>query len=499
MDGTVTSAPLGSVTGQGTDVSWEPPSPGAFTRALRFGEWISEPVTPLFETWLLTAMEARMHAVLDGWTGQRAPRPFHVVVNGWYFYSINFLSGGAMARSLPTMLAQILREPRRVAGVIPPTVRHSFPLFEREWRDDLLPRYRAAVARADDRVERVPVSELPTLIDELADLAGEYFASVAALAGVAYKLEMNLARAYRRHIARSLGDSHLPLLAGFVAPVAPPSHAVASLDWSAASVPLADAAPSSLDHDRLVTRRETAERDAFRVLASSPRRLRAFQRILADAQHLVPLREAQVSEFTIAWPAMRRAVLRIGEALAQRGVIPESDGVFFLTRDEVLAAVANDDAIAKVDVAARRAERDRSTGLRAPMMVGRLNPVLRRLFDTYPRMVGAVRSDRSLVSGTPTSPGRATGSVRVVRGPQDFDALRPGEILVAPLTAPAWTPLFTRASAVVTDIGSAASHASIIAREYGIPGIVGCGDATTRLRTGMWVTVDGATGNVEPG
>jgi pyruvate,water dikinase len=113
-------------------------------------------------------------------------------------------------------------------------------------------------------------------------------------------------------------------------------------------------------------------------------------------------------------------------------------------------------------------------------------------------MVGAARSERALVSGSPASAGRATGAVRVIRGPHEFDDLQPGEILVAPLTAPAWTPLFTRAAAVVTDVGSAASHASIIAREYGIPAVVGCGDATARLRTGMRVTVDGSTGNVEP-
>jgi phosphoenolpyruvate synthase/pyruvate phosphate dikinase len=120
------------------------------------------------------------------------------------------------------------------------------------------------------------------------------------------------------------------------------------------------------------------------------------------------------------------------------------------------------------------------------------------LWEKMPRLVGAVRSDTALVSGTPASPGRATGLVRVVRGAQDFDQLQLGEILVAPLTAPAWTPLFTRAAGVVTDVGSLASHASIIAREYGIPAVVGCGDATARLRTGMRVTVDGSTGNVEP-
>jgi pyruvate,water dikinase len=114
-------------------------------------------------------------------------------------------------------------------------------------------------------------------------------------------------------------------------------------------------------------------------------------------------------------------------------------------------------------------------------------------------MLGAAPSEHALVSGVPTSPGRAIGLVRVIHGLQQFGELQPGEILVAPLTAPAWTPLFDLAAAVVTDVGSAASHASVIAREYGIPAVVGCGDATVRLRTGMCVTVDGNTGNVEPG
>ncbi len=197
------------------DVSWIAPAPGAYTRMLRFGEWIAEPVTPLFESWLLSAMEERMHAWFREQIGQIAPRPYHVVVNGWYFYSINFISGGALLRSLPGMLATLVRTPRHLAGVIPPTVRHSVPITERMWRDDMQPRYRAAVADAERRVEGLAVADLPVLIDELAALAGEYFGSIAALSGAAYKLEMNLAQFYRRHLAGTLGGSHLPLLAGF--------------------------------------------------------------------------------------------------------------------------------------------------------------------------------------------------------------------------------------------------------------------------------------------
>jgi len=195
---------------------------------------------------------------------------------------------------------------------------------------------------------------------------------------------------------------------------------------------------------------------------------------------------------------MRRAVLRIGDALAERGMIAEPDDVFFLTRAEALAALDGAPLSPTVDVAGRRSLRTEQARLVPPPLVGRVNPMIQRVWGSFPGLIGARPSDQALVSGVPASPGRATGLVRVIRGPDEFDQLQAGEILVAPLTAPAWTPLFTRAAAVVTDVGSAAAHASIIAREYGIPAVVGCGDATARLQTGMRVTVDGSTGNVEP-
>ena len=74
------------------EVSWESPARGAYTRQLRFGEWIGEPVTPLFESWLLPRLEEGLHAKLQAEIGQRAPLPHHVIVNGWYFYSLNWFS-----------------------------------------------------------------------------------------------------------------------------------------------------------------------------------------------------------------------------------------------------------------------------------------------------------------------------------------------------------------------------------------------------------------------
>ncbi|HJT64130.1 MAG TPA: PEP/pyruvate-binding domain-containing protein, partial [Candidatus Limnocylindria bacterium] len=465
-------------------VSWASPAAGGYSRSFRFGEWIGAPVTPLFESWLLSTLEVRLHAQLREWIGQRAPLPHHVTVNGWYFYSLNWIAPRNMLRSLPSILAHAIREPRMIAGIIPPLVHHAYPVMERAWRTDLQPRYRAAVAAADARIDTARVADLPVLIDELADRAGEYFASLVALAGAAYKAESNLARFYRAHLVEAVGPSHLPLVAGLVEPTGPAAHAVTSLDWVEA--PTASPAPAT-DHDRQVAARRQAESAAREALDGNPRRLARFEQLLYHGQHLVPIREEQVAEWTLPWPIMRRAVVRIGQALAERGAIGQTGDVFFLTRDEALAALAGRTLDPSADPAARRATRERQSRLAAPLRIGRMHPALERFFERAPKGFGATRSDRAIVAGVPASTGRVTGSVRVIRGPDDFDTLLEGEILVAPVTAPAWTPLFTRAAAVVTDVGSPAAHASIIAREYGIPAVVGCGDATARLRTGMVV------------
>ncbi|MGZ4172501.1 MAG: PEP/pyruvate-binding domain-containing protein [Solirubrobacteraceae bacterium] len=200
-DGTLWILQARPMTALPREVSWDPPAAGAFTRTFRFGEWISEPVTPLFESWLLTAMEDRLHVLLEELLGERDPRPYHVVVNGWYYYSINWLSPLVFLRNLPRTLRHAIRSPRSVAGLFPATVRYSVPLLERQWREDIQPRYRAAVAAAQRQVETRPVTELPAQIDELAKLAGEYFTSIAALAGGAFKIEIVLAGFYRRHLA----------------------------------------------------------------------------------------------------------------------------------------------------------------------------------------------------------------------------------------------------------------------------------------------------------
>jgi pyruvate,water dikinase len=104
--------------------------------------------------------------------------------------------------------------------------------------------------------------------------------------------------------------------------------------------------------------------------------------------------------------------------------------------------------------------------------------------------------DGSVIAGLAGSPGRHTGTVRVIRDESEFGRLGPGEVLVCPITSPAWSVLFTQAGALVTDGGGLLAHAAVIAREYGIPAVLATGHATRRLRDGDAVTVDGTAGVV---
>jgi pyruvate,water dikinase len=112
------------------------------------------------------------------------------------------------------------------------------------------------------------------------------------------------------------------------------------------------------------------------------------------------------------------------------------------------------------------------------------------------KMMAPKKSPPNILKGKGTSAGQVTAPACVLRGPEDFEQMRPGDVLVAVATTPAWTPLFAMASAVVTDIGGPLSHSSIVAREYGIPAVMATGVATRRIRTGQIITVDGNAGTV---
>jgi pyruvate,water dikinase len=105
-------------------------------------------------------------------------------------------------------------------------------------------------------------------------------------------------------------------------------------------------------------------------------------------------------------------------------------------------------------------------------------------------------TDRTELAGVAASAGSYTGPARIIRGEDEFDRLQAGDVLVCPATSPVWSVLFASIGALVTNDGGLLSHQAIIAREYGIPAVVGTSNATTRLTDGQMVTVDGTTGTV---
>jgi rifampicin phosphotransferase len=178
------------------------------------------------------------------------------------------------------------------------------------------------------------------------------------------------------------------------------------------------------------------------------------------------------------------------------------DDVFCLNVDELLD-VLDGGAVPRERMTIRRAtyEQYRSLPSYPAVIRGRFDPVRwaadpdRRsdVFDEH----GQATAPSDLVRGFPGASGVVEGIARVAHSVDDGEALRPGEVLVTTVTNVGWTPLFPRAGAVVTDVGAPLSHAAIVARELGIPAVVGCGDATMRLRTGDRVRVDGERGTVE--
>ena len=282
--------------------------------------------------------------------------------------------------------------------------------------------------------------------------------------------------------------------------LAVPAHAVQSVDWywpTAGEREPRQARPdSTLDERRrrLATERERARAACRQALADRPAALARFEALLEVARRYAGLREEQARWFTLGWPLLRRCALRLGEAARAAGIIDRPDDVFFLSRAELRARAGLQDTVAR-----RRAEWEHQRRLVAPLTIGKPPRLLER---SLTGVVEAVRTGgrppEGAIVGQPASPGRATGPVRVVRDIADFDRFQQGDVLVAQATAPAWTPLFGRAAAVVTDGGTLAAHASLVAREYGIPAVVGTTDATTRLRDGQEVVVDGSAGTVTP-
>lgn len=493
-------------------VTWKPPGKGTWLRNFRLGEWLPEPVTPLFMDWVIPRIDAAYNQAVFASAGISVAMG-HGQVNGWYYVAppnpraLPHLLFGGQPRSLPFFVNSVVRPMFDPAGADRTVLRG----LEDEWRTQCLPSYRALVESSRGAIDSAALPELMDIVEQVARKAGEYLWFFSATGGAAWKMELVLARFWRRHLAGALAGQAGPETSGAIgyqtllgglapAPPARASHAVYSIDWyhrTAGEQPGTHGQGRSSLRQRppvvpAAERRRVAEAACRAALAGS-RRLKRFDALLSLAQHYALLREEQARDFTLGWPLLRRCATEIGTRLRDGGIITDPEDVYFLTFDALrLDAPPQQDHVAR-----RRKEWLQQRKLAAPLLLGIVPPVLGNMFD---RIANSARSTKDLPAGAlqghPASPGRAQGRVRVVDGPEEFSRFLPGEILVAKATAPAWTPLFADAAAVVTDGGNLAAHASLVAREYGIPAVVGTGNATQVLSTGQLVTVDGNAGTV---
>ena len=265
---------------------------------------------------------------------------------------------------------------------------------------------------------------------------------------------------------------------------------------------LAEYEKDPVDVDGLLAARRSEFEAAWRRLQQRhPNKAQKLRRKIEGVGPAARLREAVRDEITRFLWVERQWALRAGELTGL------GDDVFFLTIDEVLALLAAGEpgsVPATAYIPARKETHARYLELPPyPMIIrGRFDPFAwasdpNRRNDIYDATAPNPTAGSETITGFAGAAGKVEGRVRVLDGPEQGAQLQPGEILVAVTTNVGWTPIFPRAAAVVTDVGAPLSHAAIVARELGIPAVVGCGSATTYLRTGDRVRVDGGAGLVE--
>lgn len=211
---------------------------------------------------------------------------------------------------------------------------------------------------------------------------------------------------------------------------------------------------------------------------------RQVYKMIRHARSFVAFRENSHFDVTRSLQVFRILFNELGKRFVRRGILQDSADIFYLSYFEV-----------------KNITETLYNGLEELDTRAMANTIRQRKEERIKRkkrwsMRGRVEKIEGTAKGIPASSGIATGPVRIIREPGDFHLLEKGDIIVAPYTNPAWTPLFATAAALVAETGGASSHAAIIAREYGIPAVMGVRGATELFSDGEYVTVDGSSGSI---
>ena len=541
--------------------NWDVPEGYMYFRASSI-ELLPNPLSPLYETLGLPALEHAMDRLFMGLIGLPAPLETYEAVNG-YAYT------GTALRISP-MLGMLLRLPRAVLVFL-----RGGPT---QWRTEERARYAAVVAPwADGPPEERRAAELLDGARAIAEAGGDYLGlAMRRTMPMAMMGELGFAGFYDRLVKRRddppattflLGLDSEPILAekslfelatwsraqpGLADWFAETRTAsiidclsesnspgqVSGADWRAwlerfqahldrygamlydmdfaHAVPADDPSPlidtlrfylagavgdPGARQAKLTSAREEAIGRIRGRLTWGPRR-RIFDRLLGWTLSALPMREAVQADIGLGWPTLRRLLREFGRRAVHADVLTEPDDIFWITADEA------DEIAAALDAGTEALPpRVESVQQRKALWRGRAQvtpppalPVGKKFFGfNMARFMPAAAegAQGDVIKGLGAQAGTVTAPARVLQGPEDFGKMQPGEVLVAAITTPAWTPLFALASAIVTDVGGVLSHSSIVAREYDIPAVLGTGVATARIQDGQMLRVDGSAGTVE--
>ncbi len=216
-----------------------------------------------------------------------------------------------------------------------------------------------------------------------------------------------------------------------------------------------------------------------KLLRGAARRVR----MLLGARESPKFTLIRISEF------VRNTLLEIGEEFVAAGTIEQKDDLFFLHVEDLRSLAQGGEHDWNALIPSRRQAYDREQRRRQVPRV--LVSDGRAFYEGVDETAGA----EGAITGSPVSPGVVEGIVHVVLDPRGAH-LTPGEILVCPGTDPAWTPLFMSAGGLVMEVGGMMTHGSVVAREYGIPAVVGVHEATPRLKDGQRIRLDGNSGKI---
>lgn len=497
------------VTAMPEEVRWESPVPGAkWLKDLQAAEWAAEPLSPLGATTTFATMIAARQREFPM---QRSP--WSALINGWLYVRADF-------RVLP-MTAWLLG----VVVSIPAGRLDGHRRVQRIW-----PRQLTLL----DSLERADLAKLSDLqlqahADRLLEALGWWWWEVSWDAAVALIGEQiigklgvpNLAdpailfrgnesllleaeQALRQAAKSGEVEAYLARFGHFVES-ADPIHPTLreSPDLLAQYLLVARQSETGPDERLMRTRRERTVAESLVRALGGPRGFLA-RRLLGAGQSYAAHVDDAVFHFQRILALVRATFLEAGQRLARVGGVERAEDVFYLERGEVWAPPA--DLAGRVTQ--RRQLRERQRRLTPPPCVPPLSDPTwdsDRTWKLFSSAVGTTvlrrgaqeRNGQRILVGTPGAPGRARGTARVIAGPDDFHRFHPGDVLVAHATMPIWTPLFNIASAAVTEVGGPFSHASIVAREFGIPLVNGALDATQVIEDGMSIVVDGSAGIVE--